>query len=175
MGDSSGGYSVKSMVELVLKFQFNDEISFNMAWKGVAPPRVQIFEWCVLKGRVFTRGKLKRRGLLSTKMDLLCPLCALEEEDLDQPFVRCPVAQSQWMTFAKLLDVLWVLDRTCVWCVDSWLLLGLETIMTLAWFMILGVVLWSLWKERNSRIFEGKSLDVNDLFQIVATLCVATF
>lgn len=53
----------------------------------------------VLKGRVLTR-----RGVLRNEEDLLCPLCNLEEDDLDHLFV---------------LDVPWVFDKTCGGCIDS--------------------------------------------------------
>lgn len=77
------------------------------------------------------------------------------------------------MNFAQLLNVPWVLDKTCVGCVYSWLLVGLLPRMKLAWSTIPGVVLWSLWKERNSRVLEGKSLDVHDPLQIAKwRLCV---
>lgn len=77
------------------------------------------------------------------------------------------------MNFVKILDGQWIMDKTRVGCVDSWVLWGLHPRMKLAWNMISRVVLWSLWKERKSRIFQGKSLDVRDLFQVAKwRLCV---
>lgn len=76
--------------------------------------------------------ELKRRGMLKNDEDLLCPLCELEEENIDHLFVKCPVAQNLWMNFANLLEVLQVLDKTCGGCVDSWVLLGLQPRMKLA-------------------------------------------
>lgn len=65
------------------------------------------------------------------------------------------------------------MHKTCVGSVVSWLLLGLRPKLKLAWYKIPSVALWSLWKERKSRISEGKSLDVDDLFQVAKwRLCV---
>lgn len=87
--DSSGKYSVKSMVELVLNQQEYSTSIKTFAWKGLAPPRVQSFMWCALREKVLTKMDLKRRGLLRSKEVFSCLLCDHTEEDLDHLFINC--------------------------------------------------------------------------------------
>lgn len=81
------------MVELIQKQQSNDEAITSFIWKGVAPPRAQIFAWFVLKEKVLTKIELRMRGLLKIEDDLNCVLCELEDEDVDHLFLNCLVAR----------------------------------------------------------------------------------
>lgn len=139
-------------------------------WLGLAPPpRVQIFVWCVLKGRVVTRTTLKMRGLLNQED----PICETEEEDVDHLFLHCPLACYLWNNFANLFKVPWVFDRTCAGSLESWFISRLTPRLKLAWNTVPTVILWSIWKERNSRKFEGKSTNLDDLFQVAKwRLCI---
>lgn len=76
----------------------------RLAWNGLAPPRVEGFVWFTLKGKILTRLKLKRWGLLRDGEDLSCPLCRHLEEDIDHLFIRCPIAREfkMWVKFVSL-------------------------------------------------------------------------
>lgn len=164
-GNSSSSVSVKSLVDLALHHQSSEETTSTLAWKGVAPPRVQIFVWCVLKGRILTKVELRRRGLLGSEDNPICSLCDLEEEDSDHLLIGCQVARSLWTSLMNLLDISWVFNRTCVGSLESWFLSRLFSRVKLAWNTIPAVILWTIWKERNAKDFEGKTSDINELLQ----------
>lgn len=90
-GDSSGLFSVKSLVEAVSHSLIGPVISKTLIWKSLAPLRVQMFTWCCTKKKILTRVELRRRCLLLEEGDAKCPLCELEEESIDHLLVTCPV------------------------------------------------------------------------------------
>lgn len=65
----------------------------NSVLDSVAPPRVQIFLWCVLKEKILTKEELKRRGLLWYEDDLNCILCESSSENVNHLFVNYEVAK----------------------------------------------------------------------------------
>lgn len=49
--------------------------------------------------------------------------------------------------------------------VESWLEGPFTGKLRVAWKMVPFAVSWSIWKERNGRIFEGKRGDTRDVFE----------
>lgn len=68
-GDSSGNFSVKAVLHLIQSQLSTVGLITNSDWVGAAPPRVQIFGWCVLKEKILARVELRRRGLLRLEDD----------------------------------------------------------------------------------------------------------
>ncbi|XP_016192633.1 uncharacterized protein LOC107633533 [Arachis ipaensis] len=63
--------------------------SFTKAiWKGLVPPRVEVFTWFVLIGRVNTKDRLSRSGVIESS-DNLCVLCGKDIESVYHLFVAC--------------------------------------------------------------------------------------
>lgn len=78
--------------------------------------------------------------------------------------------------FLSLMGAFWVIQDTWDDLLGSWFLPNLNIRRRLAWNTIQVVVLWTIWKERNARVFEGKSTAVNELFQKAkGRLCLASF
>ncbi|KAK8563716.1 hypothetical protein V6N12_035857 [Hibiscus sabdariffa] len=46
----------------------------GLVWRGVAPPKVELFTWLVIRQRIPVRVELMRKGMISIS-DNLCPLC----------------------------------------------------------------------------------------------------
>jgi hypothetical protein len=59
-----------------------------MLWKGIAPPKIEMFLWLVLQERVCTRSFLLLRNLIHPSR-ALCPLCQLETEHVQHLFLHC--------------------------------------------------------------------------------------
>ncbi|XP_057733852.1 uncharacterized protein LOC130949032 [Arachis stenosperma] len=75
-----GVYTTNSFVQ-VLQEETMDEELLNYRytkdiWKGLVPPRVELFSWFVLVGRVNTKDRLSRLGVLQQN-DTMCMLCVV--------------------------------------------------------------------------------------------------
>ena len=90
-------------------------------------------------------------------------LCDKEEESVDHLFLQCEAAFRVWSNFIGKCDFSWCCLKSIVDVAESWLggcFVGCGQIL---WSMILFSFLWSIWKERNDRIFRGYSLSTIDL------------
>lgn len=172
-GDPSGIFLVKSMIEVATQNVIGSLVSQSFIWKNLAPPRVHLFTCCCAKRKVLTRMDLRRRGLMSSEGDSSCPLCGLVDEMIDHLLATCPMTWKLWSYFSNLMGVSWVCPGSWVGLLMSWLFPSLGARRRLAWIMIPATIIWTIWKERIARIFEGKSLQFSELLEKTKwSLCV---
>ncbi|KAE8698668.1 serine/threonine-protein kinase AFC1-like [Hibiscus syriacus] len=133
----------------------------RFVWSGLAPPRVETFLWQVAHQRLAVRTELIRRGIHLE--EVFCPFCAKQEETVQHLFISCLIAWDVWSKFWRLWGVSSVLPKDPVSLLCSWSDLRPKSII---WSLIPGVVLWLLWKARNSVVFEDWKLDRSTLFFI---------
>ncbi|KAE8672566.1 G patch domain-containing protein TGH [Hibiscus syriacus] len=160
-GNGDGLFSVKACrTTLSLK----SGGSFNWCkdvWSGLAPPRVETFLWQISHQKLAVRSELKRRGVVLESV--LCPLCLKQEETVQHLFISCLVAGNLWNNYFKLWDISSVLPKDPPALLSSWSELREKSLI---WNFIPGVVLWSIWKSRNSVVFEKMKVDCSSLFFI---------
>ncbi|KAJ4799837.1 RNA-directed DNA polymerase (reverse transcriptase)-related family protein [Rhynchospora pubera] len=118
-------------------------------WKVKAPPKVKIFIWLLLQDRLLTQQNLLLRNWPA---NIGCPCClARPFETAIHLFLHCHMASSIWNkvrqhyslpTFSLTDDLLgfWLTNRSADY--DLW-----DTIWA--------ATNWTIWKERNNRIFNS--------------------
>ncbi|XP_058781341.1 uncharacterized protein LOC131655500 [Vicia villosa] len=80
-------------------------LALNGLWKSKTPSKVLIFGWRLLLNRIPTKVNLALRKILVDPLLVCCPLCGLEEEDVEHLFVRCSVTSLWWTKFCDWLDI----------------------------------------------------------------------
>ncbi|KAK3219226.1 hypothetical protein Dsin_013196 [Dipteronia sinensis] len=70
-------------------------VSSNLLWKGLCPPKVEIFSWQLWTGRILVRDVLLHFGM-TQGMPSNCPMCNSGTETIDHLFIHC-----QWSWKAK--------------------------------------------------------------------------
>lgn len=148
--DSSGQYSSKSAYRAL----FLGRVPFQSApiWKSLAPPRCRFFLWLVALDRCWTADRLRRRGLPHPDR---CVLCDQHDESIDHILVGCPESRQLWWWVLRAIghpECLPVNEPSFYqWLCSSRIRIrehlrrGFDTVVTL--------VAWTIWKERNGRIF----------------------
>ena len=63
-------------------------ISFKGIWKGIVPPRMEVFCWLAIVGRINTRGVLVRRGIIGVE-EGSCPVSSLETASVEHLVIHC--------------------------------------------------------------------------------------
>ncbi|XP_015931391.1 uncharacterized protein LOC107457740 [Arachis duranensis] len=138
--DCKGIFSTNSVVKVLQSETLSAEVtsySFTSAvWRGVVPPRIELFGWFVLVGRVNTKERLTRLGVI-LPTDNICVLCKKElVEDWVIPGTVRELFES-WTSWHKRKQ---------------------EQKRRLTGFF---AVIWNIWVERNARIFNDKETGVD--------------
>ena len=75
----------------------NPEI-WNYIWNCRTIPKIEMFSWTLMHGRVLTGENLEKRGIVGP---FCCPLCAVNAENISHLFLKCPFATSVWKEVLK--------------------------------------------------------------------------
>ncbi len=132
-------------------------VLFDRLWGSKAPLKVKIFVWTALKGRILTKDKLAVRGWTG---DATCVLCGLATETVNHLLAECHTTTT--LLGAQLLFLRHLCPgstATMLWenCSSPGGSLGHRerTILLASW--------WTLWLERNRRIFDNRSTSAKQL------------
>jgi hypothetical protein len=101
---------------------------------------------------------------------LWCVMCKKHGESVDHLFLHCDVAWVVWSYFYSLFGVEWVMPSSVLDLLSGWgTLLGRGSAIRI-WKQIPLCVLWGLWRERNSRLFEDVEVTVGALCRNVLNM-----
>ncbi|OAY76175.1 putative ribonuclease H protein [Ananas comosus] len=120
-------------------------------WYSFAPPRVQFFMWLLYKNRILTHDNLRRRGWILASR---CELCFNVGEDIIHLFLHCPYSLAVW---ASLNLLLCLPQPSLLGLGDSWAMWSsrLPKDIRKVGNTIFSCFAWSIWSERNHRIFDN--------------------
>ncbi|QHN78151.1 Putative ribonuclease H protein [Arachis hypogaea] len=125
--DRFGIFSTNSFVEVLQEGMLSEDVtsySFTKTiWKGLVPPRVELFAWFVLVGRVNTKERLSRIGIISQD-DKSCVLCNKDVEQVHHLFIGCDFTWQVWSAWISVFGRLWafpglVKDHFLSWTDES--------------------------------------------------------
>ncbi|KAJ4793851.1 RNA-directed DNA polymerase (reverse transcriptase)-related family protein [Rhynchospora pubera] len=134
-------------------------------WSIKVTPSVQLFVFLLLNGRISTQDMLLRKGLQVVPG---CALCGSNTvETALHLFFQCSFACQFWSEMSRvtampnpsLKDT--VLESILATCK------GFDGASKRGWEVLTLLSLWTLWCERNHRIFRGKQRPVQILVQKV--------
>ncbi|CAL1352894.1 unnamed protein product [Linum trigynum] len=159
----SGDFSVKSMYTVFSHDRLPGIVDFphKVVWDSFAPTKVKAFLWLLKHGRVLTHENLKKRGLSLASM---CIMCKEAEENINHLFWLCPFSNKIWNTIQQMVEIVGPFPAH----VDA-VIAGWNVGSQLPWksgFVrgLLHAYTWEIWKERNSRIFQDKSVQWQVIF-----------
>ncbi|XP_004288816.1 PREDICTED: uncharacterized protein LOC101301910 [Fragaria vesca subsp. vesca] len=110
---------------------------------------MKFFGWLLLRGRLKTRDRLSRFGLIQ---DNSCVLCNEDNETMDHLFGYCNFATSVWNAAAMTPPIDWkegLIKVARKWFIDNHYDSNL--------FGKFIVTCWQIWKDRNDAVFRGKT------------------
>ena len=133
----------------------------HLIWHKKHIPRHAIILWLALRKRLPTRDKLQRYGLCS---NITCVLCDVSDENIDHLFFQCDYSRFIWDNILNQSNLSY---RGQPWeeyveeISREWK--GKSLRATLA-KMSLGTVVYSIWRERNNRVFSRGVLPKERVF-----------
>jgi hypothetical protein len=135
-----------------------------MLWKSPAPSKVSGFIWQLLYGRIPTRENLFLRRVLEADGDRTCGICGEAAETELHLFLYCEIAMLVWMKILHWLEVPFVLPQNIFSLLHS-LMEGGSNKVRKGMIMIGAAVMWSIWRCRNSILFDNGTGSVDDLVE----------
>nr|XP_025670460.1 uncharacterized protein LOC112770292 [Arachis hypogaea] len=164
--DNTCVFSTQSFLQVIQTETLSDEItsySFTSAlWKGLVPPRIEMFGWFVLVGQINTKDILTRLGV-DIHSDNICVLCHKGVETVEHLFFRCEVTWQVWCYWLRSFGRDWVIPGTMKELFGSWIGMHGRRQGQKLWMMAFFAVIWNIWLERNVRIFKNTRASIDSI------------
>lgn len=135
-------------------------------WAGLVPHKIKIFVWLALMGKINTRDRLASVGIIQRDCNV-CPLCLQDPESAEHLLLHCSVSSQIWSWWTNLWQINWVFSHSLRDAFLQWRWPKKAPFFKKVWAAVLFIILWSLWKERNQRIFTNKSSPVKNIKDMV--------
>ena len=144
-------------------YALSDRLRVSFPWKSIwmvkAPPRVAFLIWTAAWGQILTCDNLMRQGYT---MAGWCCMCCCEGETVDHLLLHCNAVQKLWNFVFDSFHNHWVLLRRVVDLLFGWRnWFGKH--YSHIWNLIHLCLMWTVWRERNSRTFEDVSSSPDQL------------
>ncbi|KAK3222181.1 hypothetical protein Dsin_009206 [Dipteronia sinensis] len=137
----------------------DSSLDHNLVWQGCCPPKVEIFMWNVLRGRVLVCQVLRKFGIASAS-STACPLCHGEEETIDHLFLSCPWSWNLWTKCMNWWEVVSCHNKTMKSWFQGWDGLCSSNKFRRAWDTLFFAISWTIWEARNHTIFRSGAVSV---------------
>lgn len=117
----------------------------------------KFFAWLLVQTKLLTADKLTKRNWPCDEQGCLCDQ---ESESAAHLCLHCPFAREVWALVAIWTDNLITMPEQDVGVEDWWYsqLRGLPKEVRRLKAALLMYTAWNIWKERNRRTFEGRSV-----------------
>ncbi|KAL4299802.1 hypothetical protein AHAS_Ahas17G0137300 [Arachis hypogaea] len=154
--DRKGVFSTNSFVQVWQEELIPEEVtsySFTKTiWKGLVLPRVELFTWFVLIGRVSTKDRLSRFGIIRQE-DSICVFCHTEVEQV-------------WSAWISTLCRQWAFPGSMREYFLSWTKEPRRKEDREQRLRCFCEIVWNIWLERNRRVFRNVSRGVEEIFNM---------
>eukprot|EP00253_Pinus_taeda_P013290 PITA_13290 len=173
---NGGSYTVKEGYKaLQNSTTSNNWHLYKTAWRTESLPKVKLFNWTLLHGKILTSENLRKKGIQGPS---ICCMCRGAEERSDHLFIDCPVARSCWKLITSPLNI-GDLPNQISLLQKGW---GksfpyANKNMNLAkrmWNNIPSNLCWQIWIARNKCIFNNKKPSISSILAKTTALITET-
>ncbi|GAU10332.1 hypothetical protein TSUD_422680, partial [Trifolium subterraneum] len=166
--DPIQGYSVRGAYQLLTSHQpipLTD--TEDLIWHKQVPLKVSIFAWRLLRNRLPTKDNLAHRGIITAEAQSCVAGCGALES-AQHLFISCSTFGSLWMLVrswlgVSLADPLDLTDHFSQFTFSSGSARARRSFLQLIWLLCV----WTIWKERNNRLFRNSEQSVSQLMDQV--------
>lgn len=166
---SSGSFMVKVFCSaLSSHVTSTSSFPFHFVWKSNTPVKVKSFAWLVALKRVNTNDMLQLRRPYKALSTDVCPLCIESSETTNHVFLHCKLSMGLWHRLFRDVHMDWVPLSSIK---DTMFMtskrLGNTSRGKELWKLACLSLMWTIWKERNVRIFEDMTRNSKGLWGII--------
>lgn len=131
----------------------------------MVPPRIELFSWLALLGRINTKEKLVRIGIISGDENS-CVLCNESTENYNHTLLHCPFSWAVWTSWLSIWNLKWVFPSNLREAFDQWKFLNKGRFFKKVGVAMFFILIWTIWKERNCIIFNNCSRSVAETLEM---------
>lgn len=140
-------------------------------WSGLVPPRIELFTWFALLGKINSKEKLMRLNIIPPS-EATCVLCNSMVESPDHLLLTCPFSWRICNWWLQVWGLNWIFPSSLSDAFNQWQCVGKNLFLKKVWVAIFPIIIWSIWKERNSRIFQNSCCTPTEVHDLILTrLC----
>jgi hypothetical protein len=162
---SDGKYSAKSAYGVQF---FGSYCTFNnkAIWRAEVEGKHRLFAWLLVQGRILTVENLMVRNI---QCDPVCALCDQDLETARHLCLHCVFAREVWVLVAD-----WTRGDISVPVaeldLESWWNSSIQSTVKEKRRRVASLLIytaWNIWKERNRRVFQGKSMTSQQVLYLI--------
>lgn len=135
-------------------------------WQGLVPPRIEIFSWLACKGKINTKENMAKLGIIPQHQNL-CPLYSSSSKSANHLLLECSYSWKIWDWWSNIWDLSWCFPSTLLEAFQQWQISGFDPLFKKVWLATFYVIIWSLWKERNRRIFKDVQCSSDKICEMI--------
>ena len=109
--ETSGSFSVKSLVKHLSTSSTLESSLYKRLWKSNSPKRINISIWIMLFGNLNCASVLQRKNSSHALSPHACPLCVNNMESIQHLLFDCVFASKCWFHLLQAFNFCWVFDH----------------------------------------------------------------
>ena len=142
-------FEVRSYYKLLFG-PYNEVFPWECIWCAKVPKRVSFFLQMAARDGILTIDNLVKRGQTLVNR---CYLCCCDGETVDLLFLYCKFSHALWSAIFEVFGIHWVMWKTVSALLFAWRnWFGKH--LSIIWKMVPVCLMWLVWKECNTHIFE---------------------
>lgn len=130
---SDNCFSVRSVYNKWEELGSTNNGVMGSIWKGISPPKVEIFSWLALQDRIASRTVLLHRNLIPEGQSVMCPRCSLHEESPEHLFLLCQFSWEVWSLILDWWHISWVCPASLLDLFNWWIGMGFKNLEKYLW------------------------------------------
>ena len=121
--------------------------------------------WLVPHKKILTWDNIRKRGVQGPSR---CLLCEAQEETMEHLLNNCTFTSWLWDLFVAIFQQS-VRDRRSIFStLINWRKnFANNEILNSTWALIPSFIIWNVWKDRNTRIFNGEKKPLQHLLELI--------
>ena len=117
----TGQFSVKSLcLELAKCENPAEQVIIKGIWRGLVPPRIELFTWLAILGKINSRVKLAHIGVIHQD-ETTCVLCNLMAESHDHLLLHCQYSWQIWAWWLNIWSIKWTFPKSLKEAFEQWI------------------------------------------------------
>ena len=129
------------------------------------PSKIKVFAWLAILGRVNTNDQIQRKRPFASLSPSWCILCKRDGENIDHVLLQCSFVRKLWDKVFELFNIVGAVPHKWAdFVIVKWHFNNYNKKISCLWRFAIMAAAWSVWLERNKRIFEDKSSLAEDIW-----------